>query len=104
MNIKSTKPVSVSQAKEILTTRKEQGELGYEQSQAVDSSGRFAIIDSDKTRKIIDAIKNDKISEELAVKIADIRPDNVATLKAILVKDRIELSDEEASVIIKELA
>ncbi|MEW6748128.1 MAG: hypothetical protein AB1295_00260 [Candidatus Micrarchaeota archaeon] len=102
MEIKSTKPVPVSEAKEILAKRSADGELGYEQSQALENAERFA---SDKSADIIKKLsKNEKIGEELAAKIADVRPAKPETLKALLVKDRVELSDEEVDSIIKELA
>lgn len=102
MEIKSTKPVPVSDAKEILAKRSGDGELGYEQSQALENAERFF---SEKTADIIKKLsKNEKISEELAAKIADVRPAKPETLKAILVKDRVELSDEEVDSILKELA
>ena len=105
MEIKSSKPVSLSEAKEILGKRKEGGELGYEQSQALDNAERFAPLDADKTKKIIDNLKkHEKISAELAVKIVDIRPINPATLRAILVKDRVDMSEEDVEKILKELA
>ncbi len=105
MEIKSSRPVSVSEAKEIMAKRKEDGELGYEQSQSLENSERFAKLDADKARKSVQKLKeNPKISEDMAVKIVDICPDNPATLKAILVKDRVELSDDEIDKILKELA
>jgi DNA-directed RNA polymerase subunit F len=105
MEIKSSRPVSVSEAKDILARRKEDGELGYEQGQANDNSERFGNLEAKKAAKLIETIaKFDKMTEELAVKIVDIHPDNAATLRAILVKDRIELSEDEINGIIKELA
>jgi DNA-directed RNA polymerase subunit F len=103
MDIKASRPVSLSEAREILVRRKDESELGYEQTQAVENVERFAVLDRKKTQKLIDSIKSAKISEELAIKIIDVRPDNPATLKAILVKDRIEITEEEAHNIIKEL-
>ena len=103
MKIKNSKPVPVSDAKEILSSRSADGELGYEQAQALDNAERFS--DSEKTKKILKALsKNEKVTEELAAKIADIRPKKPETLKALLVKDRVELSDEEVDSILKELA
>jgi len=105
MDIKSTKPASVSEAKDILAKRKEQGELGYEQAQALENAERFAPAEGKKVQKTVESIaKGGKISEELAVKIIDVHPDNPATLRAILVKERVDISDEEASSILKELA
>jgi DNA-directed RNA polymerase subunit F len=104
MDIKSTKPLSVSEAKEILSKRKEDGELGYEQSQALESSEKFGKFDAPKVKKMREAIAGGKISQELAVKIIDISPESPSTLKAILVKDKVELSDDEIANILKELA
>lgn len=104
MDIKSSKPITVIQAHEILAKRKDDGELGYEQSQALENSERFCKCDDAKAKKIIDAITGGKVSTDLAVKIVDIYPDTPSTLKAILVKDKVELSDDEIAKILKELA
>lgn len=104
MDIKSTRPVSLSEANEVLGKRKDEVELGYEQSQALENVGRFGTMERKKAEKLAESImKNGKISGELAIKIIDIHPDNLATLRAILVKDRVEISEEEANGILKEL-
>jgi DNA-directed RNA polymerase subunit F len=105
MKVKSSSVVSVSHAKEILSERQEDGELGYEQAQALEHAEKFCTEKPEKCKKIVEALaKHEKISEDLAVKIADIRPTDPATLKAILAKDRIEVSDEEAAAILKDMA
>jgi DNA-directed RNA polymerase subunit F len=105
MKVKTSSVVSVSEAKEILSKRQEDGELGYEQAQALEHAEKFCKEKPDKCKKIVEALaKHEKVSEELAVKIADIGPSDPATLKAILAKDRIELSDEEAAAILKDMA
>lgn len=103
MDVKSSKGVTVSEAKEILAKRKEDGELGYEQAQALDNAEKYARYDSEKARKLVDSLVKGKITKETAIKIVDVGPDNPATLRAILVKDRIELSEEEINEILKEL-
>ena len=104
MEIKGSKPVPVSEAKEILAKRKEDGELGYEQDQALENAERFAS-DSKKAEKLIETLqKMEKITPEMAAKIADIQPKTAATLRAILVKDRVELSEDEVAGLLKELA
>jgi DNA-directed RNA polymerase subunit F len=105
MEIKSSRPASLSEAKEILAKRSEEGELGYEQSQALENTEKTSKHTPENMKKLISTLtKNDKISEELAIKIIDIGPSDPSTVKAILVKDRIELSDEEMGQIIKELS
>lgn len=105
MDVKSSKPVTVSEASAIMQKRKEDGELGYEQTQALESSEKFAKLEPEKAKKVAHEIASGgKVSGELAAKIVDISPDNPATLKAILVKDKVELSDDEIAKILKELA
>lgn len=105
MEIKSTKGVTLSEVKEILGKRGEESELGYEQSQALEHAEKFCKCDSKKAQKLLgDLTKNGKISEEIALKILDIMPNDPATLKAILAKDKVELSEEELSQVVKELS
>lgn len=104
MEIKSTKPVTITDVKDILARRKEGGELGYEQAQALEHAERFAA-DSKKSEKMVAAlVKTGKITEDAAVKIVDIKPASASTLKAVLLKDRIELSDDEIAGVLKEIA
>lgn len=105
MEVKSARAVSIEEAKELLEARKNEGELGYEQGQALEHcekvsqrSVKEAIKIAEKVRKI-----NENISESTAVKIADISPASVSTVRAIVSKDKIEINDEEATKIVKEL-
>ena len=105
MEIKSSDPVSLAKVKEILSKRQKDGELGYEQAQALEHAEKFCNSDPGKVKKTIEALKkHDKITEELAVKIADIGPTDPSTIKAILAKERIEISDEEAAAILKDVS
>jgi len=105
MDVKGSKPVTVAEARELLSERKELGELGYEQSQALEHAEKFTKFDTAKAKKAVSAImKAGKVGEALAVKIVDICPENAATLKAILTKDKVELSEEEINDIIRELS
>ena len=105
MEIKSSKGVALSEVKEILAKRSEETELGYEQAQALEHAGKFCKTDDEKAQKLVKTLtKNDKITEEIALKIIDIMPNDPATLRAILARDKIEMSDEEAAQIVKELS
>ncbi len=105
MEVKSSNPVALSEAKETLSKRQKEGELGYEQAQALEHAEKFCNCKAEKVEKQIEALKkHEKITDALAVKIVDIMPNDPATLKAILAKDRIELSDEEAAAILKDIA
>lgn len=105
MDVKSSKSVAIAEVKDILSKRKEEGELGYEQSQALDNCEKFARLNAAKTAALAKKLTEEgKISEGLAIKITDVWPTNAATLRAILVKDKVELSEEEIAKIMKELS
>ena len=65
---------------------------------------RFSRMEADKARKTVKELAKGKITEEMAVKIVDVMPATVASLRAIISKDKVELTDEEAAHILKELA
>jgi DNA-directed RNA polymerase subunit F len=105
MDMKSSRPVTAAEAKGILASRKEGGELGYEQAQALENLEVTVKIEPEKADKLREKfVKAGKISQEMASKLIDIRPDSAATVKAILSKDKVEVSEEEINEIIKELA
>lgn len=102
MKVLSSKPVSNSEVNDILKKRQKDGEIGYEQETALEYSENFTRntkSESDKLAKQI--MKNEKINQETAIKIADLSPDNPDLIKSILLKDKIELSEEEISEIVK---
>ncbi|MBI5223949.1 hypothetical protein HY990_06025 [Candidatus Micrarchaeota archaeon] len=101
MDVKKSVAVSIFEAKTILSKRKEEGELGYEQSQALEHAERFAETDHESSIKKL--TKNDKITHEAAIKLIDCTSKTPATIRAILSKEKIEVSDDEISVILKEL-
>jgi DNA-directed RNA polymerase subunit F len=105
MKINASKPATLSEVREILSERGEEGELGYEQSQALEHAEKYWKCDSKKVQKLLGNLtKKDKMTEEIALKIIDVLPKDPTTLKAILAKDKIEMSDEELADIIKELS
>ncbi len=103
MNIVSSEPIPLEEVKEILKKRKKEDEaLAYELDQTLENAEKFAGSSPAETRKLIEEIrKNDKIPLETAIKIVDVMPKKAQTLKTIMLKDRIELSDEEVEAVIK---
>lgn len=102
MKVLSSKPVSISEVKEILKKRGKEGELGYEQQTALEYSENFSKHSKSEAEKLIKQLmKNEKISEETAIKIADLCPKSADLLKAVLIKDKIDLSDDEINELVK---
>ncbi|HLC69081.1 MAG TPA: hypothetical protein VJH24_04540 [Candidatus Bilamarchaeaceae archaeon] len=96
MNVVSTKAVGVGTVKKILGERAKDEELGYEQQQSLEHAEKFAQLDEKATAKLVeDLCKVEKLTEETAFKIADVLPRQPETLAAILVKDKVDLTEEE---------
>lgn len=106
MKITSSKPLSLAEVKEVLEDReKEGGQLSYEQQQVLEHAKKFAtstLKDNKALAKKLEA--NKKLNNDAIVKIIDLKPKKAETLKLMLVKDKIELTDEEIGEILKIVA
>ena len=102
MKIIDSKPVTVADAKELLEERKKTTEeMGYEQAQALEHAEKFAQRKPSEAAKLVKELAGDKkLDTESAVKIVDISPKHPETLKAILAKNKIDMSDEEAAEVV----
>lgn len=98
MKVTSTSPTSVSRVKEILEKRAEDGEeLGYEQANALEHAAEFSELDSTKVASLASKLKKEVaiLSDEAAMKLAEIQPSSPELAKAILLYSKLELSEEE---------
>ncbi|MBI2079662.1 hypothetical protein HYT84_02770 [Candidatus Micrarchaeota archaeon] len=105
MIVNSSKAVSLAEVKEILKKREGSEELGYEQKQTVEYLDKFA--DSEKKdadKWMAELMKNERVTLETAVKIVDLKPKRIETLKAILTKDKVDLTEEEMSTVLKTIS
>ncbi len=105
MNVISSKPVALEEANELLAARKKEGELDYVQEQALEYSEKFS--DSsrkEKAKKVFEELKEKKIPLNTAIKIVEIWPKNADTLRLILAKERVELSEEEFNSVLEKLS
>ncbi len=103
MQIKSTKPLSQAEAKQILEERKKDSDLDYEQLQALEHAEKFQKTGSDRVKLVSELVKEFTLPLETAIKIVDLSPSKTETLKAILVKDKVELEDAAMEAILKKL-
>lgn len=104
MKINSSAPVTLAGVKEILKQREKEGELGYEQKQSREYAEKFAKYERKRAEELVEKImENRKITREVAVILVNTAPKHLATAKTIAMKDKIELTDEEAEEIIKVL-
>jgi len=105
MKIIQSKPLTIPQAKELLDERAKGTELEYEQSQAAEHAEKFSHHKAEAAPLLAKELieKCDKLDPETAAKMVDISPKRLETLKAILVRKRVDVSDEEASELLKML-
>lgn len=92
--------LTLAEVKEILDqiklVRADEEELGYELRRAMRHAEIFAKGSGEESRHIVDELlKLEKMTSEIAIKIADIRPKTKDELRAIYAKERFTLSEEE---------
>ncbi len=102
MKINSSAPVTLAGVKDILKAREKEGELGYEQKLALEYAEKFAKHEKKEAGKLVEKImENKKITAEVAATLVNIAPKHPETAKAIALRYKIELTDDEAEEIIK---
>jgi len=93
--------ITLSEVKEILEEVKvrrsgEVEELGYELRRAIRHADLFVKVTPADSRALVDKLLElDKISPEIAVKIADIKPITRDELRAVYAKERYTLVEED---------
>ena len=91
----ATKPVSLSEVKEILKDRGEKGELTYEQNLTSEYVKKFSRLSKSKVEKAFESfMKVEGITEDLAVKLCDVLPQSVERLR-LLVPKSAKFSDDQ---------
>ncbi|HNX10093.1 MAG TPA: RNA polymerase Rpb4 family protein [Methanothrix sp.] len=97
--------LTLAEVKEILDQirlkRAEEEELGYELRRAIRHAELFSKGTAEGSRAMVtELMKLEKMSPEIAVKIADIKPITKDELRAIYAKERFTLSEEELNNIL----
>jgi len=97
--------LTLAEAKEILDqirlNRAEEEELGYELRRAIRHAELFSKGTAEESRAMVEELKKlEKMTADIAVKIADIRPNTKDELRAIYAKERFTLSEEELNGIL----
>ena len=97
--------LTLAEVKEILDQvrlkRAEEEELGYELRRAIRHAELFSKGTAEESRATVaELMKLEKMSPEIAVKIADIKPVTKDELRAIYAKERFTLSEEELNNIL----
>lgn len=105
-NVLKEELLTLAEVKELLDQirlkRAEEEELGYELRRAVRHADLFAKGTAEESRRMVEELsKLEKMTQEIAVKIADIRPTTKDELRAIYAKERFTLSEDELNGILE---
>lgn len=99
--------LTVSEAKEYLQEIEEERagdedrELRYELARAVEHVNRFAVLDAEESRELVEELQElEKVDEVTAYKIADLLPQNRDELRAVYAQERYSLSGDELDEIL----
>jgi DNA-directed RNA polymerase subunit F len=97
--------LTLAEVKELLEQiklkRADEEELGYELRRAMRHAELFAHGTSEQSRSLVDELmKLEKITPDICVKIADIKPANKDELRAIYAKERFTLDEDELDKIL----
>jgi len=103
--------ITISEAKSLLNevederANDEDRELRYELARAIEHVNRHAVLDANESRDLVeDLLELDKVSEEIAHRIADLLPEDRTELRAIYANERFALDGEELDDILAVVA
>jgi len=97
----ASKPVTLSEVKEYLKERSEQGELTYEQNLTSEYVKKYAKLAKTKAAMLLEELNAiEGLGEEIAVKIVDMMPQNLDVLR-LLVPKGAKLKEEDLQAILK---
>ena len=102
MNIISEKTVPDIEAKGILENREKEGELKYEQKNALELLKKSVKLDKEKTNSLIEELtKIEKLRDRQMVSIVNFLPEDRDDLRAVLQKEYTILTDEEINLVLE---
>ncbi|HEV8361708.1 MAG TPA: RNA polymerase Rpb4 family protein [Candidatus Thermoplasmatota archaeon] len=97
--------LTLSEVRELLEeAERTRGELSYEQKLALDHARSFALkLSGAKARELVERLRkvSDKVSEQHAVKMADLLPTHPDDVRVIFAKERFQLEKDEMDKILE---
>ncbi|GAB7092049.1 RNA polymerase Rpb4 family protein [Halorubrum luteum] len=94
--------ITTSEAKEILVeieaerAEDESRELRYELARAIEHVNRFAHLDADESRELVEELAElEPIDVPTAIKIADLLPEDRTELRSVFAQERYSLDGDE---------
>jgi DNA-directed RNA polymerase subunit F len=101
MEILSEKVVSSYEAKKILKKREKEGELNYEQKNALDYLSKFKKLPEKNVQELLEGLgKVEKLKENHVAAIVETMPKDEDDLRLLFANERIVLEDNEKQAIL----
>lgn len=102
MNILSEEVITDVEAKIKLETREKESELKYEQKNALEVLQKFAKLDVEKSKALVEELKKiEKLRDREAVAISNSLPEDRDDLRTVLQKDYNSLTDDEINLVLE---
>jgi len=102
MKVNETKPVSMIEAKEILSSREKRKELSYEQKLALEHLNKFTKLKPEEAKKLSEELSSVlRMSQETLVQILNFLPKNPDELRMIFSREKFSLKEDEINKILE---
>ena len=102
MKVNETKPVSMIEAKEILSSREKRKELSYEQKLALEHLNKFTRLKPEEAKKLSEELSSVlRMSQETLVQILNFLPKNPDELRMIFSREKFSLKEDEMNKILE---
>jgi len=102
MKVNETKPISMIEAKEILSSREKRKELSYEQKLALEHLNKFTRLKPEEAKKLSEELSSVlRMSQETLVQILNFLPKNPDELRMIFSREKFSLKEDEINKILE---
>jgi DNA-directed RNA polymerase subunit F len=102
VNVIDTKPVSMAEAKQIMTSQEKDKELTYEQKLALEHLNKFTVLDAAEAKKLLDEVSGVlRMSDETKIQILNLLPKTPDELRMIFTRENFSLKENEIKKILE---
>ncbi|MGB9634979.1 MAG: RNA polymerase Rpb4 family protein [Candidatus Micrarchaeia archaeon] len=99
--ILNSKPVPLCDVLEMLVERENEGEIGFEQKNALEYARKHSHLSSSKAHEVIEKLlEKPYISRAMAVKIVDLLPRKESEIMLILQQERKDITPAQAKEVL----
>ena len=102
MKVIETKPVSMTEAKEVLSSHEKRKELSYEQKLALEHLNKFTKLKPEEAKKLSEELSSVlRMSQETLVQILNFLPKTPDELRIIFSREKFSLKEDEINKILE---